>query len=315
MILKPNYIQHCRVIVENVLNFCVFSRRIPPPLPYIPWRILFETQQQNPFKSQSTLGWYSLGSMFNHSCLPNCLWYLIGDYLFIYVCASNIQQNDELTISYCPLWISSVTERSNQLRQYNIISCQCLLCLYDRILINEYENELKKFYNIRALVRQKNLSNSNRFGYLQQLKCQYELLINKFQERPVGFINEFIDLESISNNFQYENNENDIKQFLVNQQKTFLDRLSNICGHILPQISNPIVLFGKQMQLLINHLEHFYSSDLKQWDHLLEYLYEIYTFKCYLSSNDRQKTLKDHKQLFNNLFQTQTCFQRPFQKL
>jgi hypothetical protein len=229
--------------------------------------------------------------MFNHSCLPNCLWYLIGDYLFIYVCSSNIKQGDELTISYCPLWISSINERTNQLRQYNITSCQCLLCLYDRSLINEYENELKKFYNIRALARQKTLSNS----YLQQLKSQYELLTNKFQERPVGFINEFIDVESI----QHEN------------QKTFVERLLNVCRFSSLEISNPIFLFGKQMELLLNHFEHFYSSDLKQWDHLLEYLYEIYTFKCHSSSNDIQKTLKDHKQLFTNLFQTQTFFNLP----
>src|SRR5271163_2539335 len=52
----------------------------------IPWHVLFKTQQQNPYRSQSTLGWHPLGSMFNHSCLPNCMWYLIGDYLFIYVC-------------------------------------------------------------------------------------------------------------------------------------------------------------------------------------------------------------------------------------
>jgi len=290
----------------------LFSRRLPPSSPHIPWRVLFNTQQQNPYKSQSTLGWYPLSSMFNHSCLPNCLWYLIGDYLFIYVCASNVRQGDELTISYCSLWISSINERTNQLRQYDITSCQCLLCLYDRSLINEYENDLKKFSNIRALARQKNISNSNRFHYLQQLKCQYEYLINKYQERPISFINEFIDLESISNYFQYENNENEIKQFLNNQQNSFLERLSNICDLTLSQISNPILLFGRQIQLLINHLEHFHLSDSKQWNHLLGYLYEIYTFKCHSSSNDIQKTLKDYKQLFTNLFQTQTFLQQPF---
>jgi hypothetical protein len=250
--------------------------------------------------------------MFNHSCLPNCLWYLIGDYLFIYVCGANVREGDELTISYCPLWISSINERTNQLRQYDITSCQCLLCLYDRSLINEYENELKKFTNIRALARQQNISNSNRFNYLQQLKSQYEILIDKFQERPIGFINEFIDLEYISHYFQHENNENEIKQFLNNQQNSFLERLSNICDLTLSKISNPILLFGPQIQLLIYHFENFYSSDLQQWTPLLEYLYEIYTFKCHSSSNDIQKTLKDHKQLFTNLFQTQTFLQHPF---
>ena len=250
--------------------------------------------------------------MFNHSCLPNCLWYLIGDYLFIYLCGSNVRQGDELTISYCPLWISSINERTNQLRHYDITSCQCLLCIYDRLLIDEYENELKKFANIRALARQKSISCSNRLKYLRQLKCQYEVLVNKFSDRPVGLINEFLDLEYIAHHFLHEDTDNEIKQFLTNEQNSFLQRLSNICRLTLPDISNPILLFGPQMQLLLHHLEHFPSSDLKQWNDLLAYLYEIYTFKCHSSLNDIQKTLKDHKQLFTNLFQTQTFLQQPF---
>ncbi|CAF3732153.1 unnamed protein product [Rotaria sp. Silwood1] len=289
-----------------------FLKQLPPPSPYIPWRILFETQQQNPYKSQSTHGWYPSSSMFNHSCLPNCLWYLIGDYLFIYVCSSNVRQGDELTISYCPLWISSINERTNQLRQYGIISCQCLLCLYDRSLINEYENELKKFINIRTLLQQKNISNLKRFNYLKDLQYHYEYLTKKFHDRPIGFINEFIDYEYILNYFQNENNENDIKIYLNNQQNLFLKRLSNVCRFTLPDISNPILLFGKQIELLINHIEQFYPSDLKQWNHLLKYLYEIYTFKCYSSLDDIQKTLQNHKQLFNYFFQTQTFLQHPF---
>jgi hypothetical protein len=124
----------------------------------------------------------------------------------------------------------------------------------------------------------------------------------------MGLINEFNDLEYISHYFQPEDNE--IKQFLINQQNSFLERLSTICGITLPNISNPIFLFGSQMQLLLHHLDHFPSSE---WNHLLGYLYEIYTFKCYSSSNDLQKIRKDHKQLFTNLFQTQTFLQQPFQ--
>jgi hypothetical protein len=190
--------------------------------------------------------------MFNHSCLPNCLWYLIGDCLFIYVCSSNIQQGDELTISYCPLWISSFTERTNQLNQYDITSCQCSLCLYDRSLMPEYENKLKEFSNLRALARQKNLSNSIRFGYLQQLKCIFESLTKTYQQRPSGFINEFIDLEYISYYFQHEHNDNDIKQFLSELQNSFLERLAHVCRFMindLPHISNPVLVFGTQIQV------------------------------------------------------------------
>lgn len=226
-----------------------FFRELTPSLPYIPWRILFETQQQNPFKSESTHGWYPLGSMFNHSCLPNCLWYLIGDYLFLYVCASNVHKGDELTISYCPLWISSINERTTKLRQYGIKSCQCSLCLYDRLSKDEYENELKKFSYLRALVRLKNITNLNRLTNLKQLKYHYELLTKKYHERPVGFINEFIEIERILSDFQYENNENDIQEYLNKEQNSFLERLSNVCRFTLPEISNPILLFGTQLEV------------------------------------------------------------------
>lgn len=241
--------------------------------------------------------------MFNHSCLPNCLWYLIGDYLFIYVCGTNVRKNDELTISYCPLWISSIIERTNLLRQYDINSCQCLLCLYDRSVLDEYENELKKFSNLRALARQKNILNSSRLNYLQELKNQYEFLIAKFQDRPISFINEFIDFETILSEFQ---NENEMKEFFSDQQNSFLQRLTKLCCSTLPNISNPILLFGTQIQLLLDHLQHFSSSNLKQWNHLLEYLYDVYTFKCYSSSTHSSRTLKDYGQFFTNLFQTQT---------
>ncbi|CAF3873664.1 unnamed protein product [Rotaria sordida] len=299
----------------------MYNKRLSPPTSHIPWRILFETQQQNPFRSKSTLGWYPLGSMFNHSCLPNCLWYLIGDNLFIYVCASNIRQGDELTISYCPLWISSLNQRTFQLRQFGITSCRCLLCSYDRSNMPQYEIELKKFSNLRALSRQKNLSCSKRFNYIEKLNHIYEFITKKFRQRSIGFINEFIDLESISKYIQYENNndiinEDKIQTFLNEQQLSFLQRLSRVCRLTikdLPKIGNPIFLFGTQIELLIHHLEHchthVHTCDLKQWNRLLECLYEIFTFKCHVSTSNMQKTLNDHKQLFTNLLQTQIFLQ------
>jgi hypothetical protein len=204
--------------------------------------------------------------MFNHSCLPNCLWYLIGDCLFIYVCASNIRQGDELTISYCPLWISSLNERTSQLRQFGIISCQCLLCSYDRSNMPQYEIELKKFLNLRALSRQKNLSRYKRFSYVQKLKRIYEYIIKKFKHRPIGFITEFVDLEYISHYFQHEHHEDndgnnnngdehmehEIQDFLEDRELSFLSRLSRVCRFTmkdLPKVGNPIILFGTQMQV------------------------------------------------------------------
>ncbi len=199
--------------------------------------------------------------MFNHSCLPNCLWYLIGDYLFIYVCASNIRQGDELTISYSPLWISSLIERTCKLREFGINSCRCLLCSYDRSNMPQYEIELKKFFNLRALSRQKNLSCEKRFGYVEKLKNIYEFLTKKFRQRPIGFITEFNDLEYILRYFQRENNQQNIQEFLEERELSFLQRLSRVCRFTikdLPKINNPIVLFGTHMQVsLLSQLVFF----------------------------------------------------------
>lgn len=245
-------------------------RRLSPPATYIPWRILFETQQQNPFRSKATLGWFPLGSMFNHSCLPNCLWYLIGDHLFLYVCASNIREGDELTISYCPLWISSLNERASILRQYGINSCRCILCSYDQSNMPKYEIELKKFSNLRALSRQKNISCAKRFNYVQKLKQVYESVAKRFHQRSVGFINEFIDLEYISQYFQHNqcgdksaDNEHDIRKFFDEQDLQFLQRLSHVCRLTikdLPKNSNPILLFGSQMQVGLRQRKFFKNN-------------------------------------------------------
>ncbi len=207
--------------------------------------------------------------MFNHSCLPNCLWYLIGDCLFIYVCASNIRQGDELTISYCPLWISSLNERTFHLRQFGIMSCRCLLCSYDRSNMPQYEIELKKFSNLRALSRQKNLSCNQRFDYVQKLKRIYEFITKKYRQRPIGFITEFVDLEYLSHYFQNDRQEtkptddkkNEIQEFLDERELSFLQRLSRVCRFTikdLPKVGNPIVLFGAQTQVSLSSNKSIY---------------------------------------------------------
>lgn len=188
--------------------------------------------------------------MFNHSCLPNCLWYLIGDCLFIYVCGSNVRQGDELTISYCPMWISSLNDRSNLLRRFGIQSCRCSLCSYDRSNMPQYEIELKKFVNLRALARQDELSRSKRFRYVEKSKEIFDSITKKYKQRPIGFIREFFDFESISKFNLINENEENIREFVHDRQSNFLVRLSRVCRFSikdLPKISNPMFLFGKPM--------------------------------------------------------------------
>ena len=248
------------VLSERIL------RRVPPPAPFIPWRLLLETQQENPFKSQSTLAWYSLGCMFNHSCLPNCVWYLIGDYLVIYVCGSTVKPGDELTISYCPLWIPSLSERSSQLLSYGIHSCQCSLCSYDRRFQSQQEGALKKLSNIQALARQKNLSTPMRWKYFQKFIHIYEAMEKQYADRPIGFVHEFADLESVLESFQDEKDHPEIMQFLNERRKSFLQRFASACRLTTadgPRLSNPICLMGFHLQV------HLHVSD---WQYICQSL-------------------------------------------
>ena len=218
----------------------------------IPWRVLFETQQANPFQSKSHLGWFPLGSMFNHSCLPNCQWYCLGDYLFIYISSSTVRSGDPLTLSYCPLWIASVNERADQLRAFGIPSCQCTLCSYDRAFGDEYERQLKSFANLRALARQKSLPNAVRWKYVKELKAQYQVLMEQCADRPVAFPREFLEIETLSQRFLDKNEEKTIQQWATEQHRTFLERFAAACRfHIqdLPHIPHPQFLLGSHMQV------------------------------------------------------------------
>jgi hypothetical protein len=120
----------------------------------------------------------------------------------------------------------------------------------------QYEIELKKFVNVRALSRQKNLSREKRFDYVKKLKCIYEFLTKKFRQRPIGFLTEFIDLEYLTNYFRGESpNQPEIEEFLEEREYSFLQRLSRVCRFTikdLPKVGNPIVLFGIQMQVCFN---------------------------------------------------------------
>lgn len=195
--------------------------------------------------------------MFNHACLPNCLWYIIDDYLFIYVGATQIEVGQELTISYCPLWLASLQERTHHLRGFGIDCCQCVLCLYDRQQGEDYEQQLKTFAHHRSLLRQKS-------GFLSiRLSDQYRILNQQFSDRPIGFLRELADLESLES------------------QASFLDQLAVACRFNVDDphsITNLLFLFGPHLQVLIDHLRHHHSSeDVDMWRSRLDDFYGIMT--------------------------------------
>jgi hypothetical protein len=71
---------------------------------------------------------YIEGSMFNHSCNPNCHWQINNDTLYIYA-SIDISYNTELTISY----LSGIESfdgrfRRNSLMKLNFV-CSCTKCI------------------------------------------------------------------------------------------------------------------------------------------------------------------------------------------
>ena len=86
--------------------------------------------------SSSTLagrGLWIKPSFFNHSCLPNCDYTVIGDFMFI-VTNRTIAEGDELTVSYCDVR-ESFPERREIFDRWNEtegFTCMCSRCEFDR---------------------------------------------------------------------------------------------------------------------------------------------------------------------------------------
>ena len=96
------------------------------------------------------IGLWFYSSLINHSCLPNCDYIGIGDFIFI-VSIEDIPKGDELTISYVPNDIE-YSERIEKLKKWGF-KCQCKLCkkeeelfknVPEKKIINEYITELNK---------------------------------------------------------------------------------------------------------------------------------------------------------------------------
>lgn len=81
-------------------------------------------------KSESAShGLFYSAAFINHSCMPNCGRFFIGDFMFTYA-LSKLQAGDELSLEY---WsgLSSPTLRQKNARKYKF-TCGCSLCVYQR---------------------------------------------------------------------------------------------------------------------------------------------------------------------------------------
>ena len=109
----------------------------------------------SPFKSlyvytPLVIGLWFYPSLINHSCLQNCDYIGIGDFIFI-ISLEDIPKDEELTIAYVSNEIE-YSERLEKLKRWGF-NCQCRLCQKEEDLfknipekkkINEYIRELNK---------------------------------------------------------------------------------------------------------------------------------------------------------------------------
>ena len=91
---------------------------------------VLQYNELSPYKSlyvytPIVIGLWFYSSLINHSCLPNCDYIGIGDFIFI-VSIEDIPKGDELTISYVPNDIE-YSERIEKLKNLDF-KCQCKLC-------------------------------------------------------------------------------------------------------------------------------------------------------------------------------------------
>lgn len=84
-------------------------------------------------KSKEVAGLWLRPSMFNHSCIPNCAYFIIGDFHFI-ITNRPVSIGEELTIPYCDLRIS-FADRCKIFKNWNNgdgFDCLCERCSYSR---------------------------------------------------------------------------------------------------------------------------------------------------------------------------------------
>jgi hypothetical protein len=88
------------------------------------------------------LGIWLLPSFFNHSCAPNCIWYIVGDVLFIRT-IRDIAPNEELLISYADCAQMSFVQRQVSLSRLGF-QCRCVWCTtyIERPALFDLEDEM-----------------------------------------------------------------------------------------------------------------------------------------------------------------------------
>ena len=122
-------------------------------------------------------------SFFNHSCIPNCIYFGFGDILII-IAVNEIDKNSELFINYYSV-DALYDERQTYIQDNYNFKCKCELCEYEGKKIKE--NKENKILN-EYLTRLRNNFLKNDKGQNEFMKINNEVISQKEIKQMVKFL-------------------------------------------------------------------------------------------------------------------------------
>ncbi|KAI6661342.1 Histone-lysine N-methyltransferase SMYD3 [Oopsacas minuta] len=118
---------------------------------------------------------YSVASLLNHSCRPNCVQHFSGRQITIRA-IERVAAGDELTVSYIDI-IQGIEERRYELLKGYLFKCECNTCLeeYDRPMVpNTNSILLREIIESRKLLEWKNILETTNSLFDCKQKADYE---------------------------------------------------------------------------------------------------------------------------------------------
>ena len=112
-------------------------------------------------------------SMFNHSCLSNCNWFTIGDFMVV-LAEQDIKEGEELTVSYIDS-LSSYAKRQDNCRSLGFC-CKCERCLREARTSREIQPLLDELASIKGHLPLK-MSEHILISRLESLAARFEKII------------------------------------------------------------------------------------------------------------------------------------------
>ena len=103
-------------------------------------------------------GVYSLASLLNHSCRPNCVQHFSGNQITIRAIES-VGVGEELTVSYIDI-VQRLGERREELMKGYLFNCECTQCMeeYDKPMeLDKYSTVLREIREFRKQKQWKNI--------------------------------------------------------------------------------------------------------------------------------------------------------------